>query len=163
VKREYGRRREDLLAALDRVRAAESEARLAHGQVVVKIALPPQANPRSRAEPLAGELAALDVSADPWLSRAARLTGLETGVGQALQQAQATTKALYGLIARRDELRGRLGATQAMAVRRGRAEDTGAAQAYERARLLLWTAPCDLKRAADAVEEYQAAIHGGLR
>ncbi|MEW1842242.1 hypothetical protein AB0392_30230, partial [Nonomuraea angiospora] len=49
VKDEFARRREDLVAALDRVRAAESEARLAHGAVVVKIALPPQAQPRGRA------------------------------------------------------------------------------------------------------------------
>ncbi|NUP83822.1 MAG: hypothetical protein HOV96_40475, partial [Nonomuraea sp.] len=67
VKREFARRREDLVAALDRVRAAESEARLAHGAVVVKIALPPQAQPRSRVQELAGELDALDASADTWV------------------------------------------------------------------------------------------------
>lgn len=163
VKREYGRRREDLVAALDRVRAAESEARLAHGQVVVKIALPPQASPRCRAEDLAAELDALDVSADTWLNRSGRLTALEGAVARALQQAQATAKALYGLVGRRDELRGRLEATQAMAVRRGRAEDPAAVQAYQQARVLLWSAPCDLTRAAEAVDLYQRAIHGGGR
>ncbi|MFI7634145.1 hypothetical protein [Nonomuraea sp. NPDC049400] len=161
VKAEYGRRREDLVAALDRVRAAESEARLAHGAVVVKIALPPQAQPRSRAEPLAAELDALDASADTWVLRAKRLAGLEEEARKAAEQSLATAKALYGLVGRRDELRGRLGACQVMAVRKGLAEDPAAAELYERARVLLWSAPCDLTKAAAAVETYQRAIHGG--
>ncbi|GAB2911246.1 hypothetical protein ACFMQL_24610 [Nonomuraea fastidiosa] len=161
VKAEYARRREDLVAALDRVRAAESEERLAHGAVVVKIALPPQAQPRSRVEPLAAELAALDVSAGTWVLRAKRLAALEDEVRAAEERARTTARALYGLLARRDELRGRLGACQAMAVRKGLAEDPETTERYELARALLWTAPCDLTRAAAAVDDYQRAIHGG--
>ncbi|MEV4574847.1 hypothetical protein AB0K16_16465 [Nonomuraea jabiensis] len=161
VKDEFARRREDLVAALDRVRAAESEARLAHGAVVVKIALPPQAQPRGRAESLAAELDALDASADTWVLRAKRLAALEEEARKAAEQSQNTAKALYGLVSRRDELRGRLGACQVMAVRKGLAEDPAAGELFERARVLLWTAPCDLTRAAAAVETYQRAIHGG--
>ncbi|MFF0324398.1 hypothetical protein ACFYTU_26910 [Nonomuraea angiospora] len=161
VKDEFARRREDLVAALDRVRAAESEARLAHGAVVVKIALPPQAQPRGRAESLAAGLDALDASADTWVLRAKRLAALEEEARRAAEQSQATAKALYGLVSRRDELRGRLGACQVMAVRKGLAEDPAASELFERARVLLWTAPCDLTRAAAAVETYQRAIHGG--
>ncbi|MFF4617098.1 hypothetical protein [Nonomuraea jabiensis] len=161
VKDEFARRREDLVAALDRVRAAESEARLAHGAVVVKIALPPQAQPRGRAESLAAELDALDASADTWVLRAKRLAALEEEARKAAEQSQTTAKALYGLVSRRDELRGRLGACQVMAVRKGLAEDPAASELFERARVLLWTAPCDLTRAAAAVETYQRAIHGG--
>ncbi|MEV0201094.1 hypothetical protein [Nonomuraea sp. NPDC050691] len=163
ARREYGRRREDLAAALDRVRAAESEARLAHGAVVVKIALPARAAPRSRMDALSDELAALDASADDWLARSRRLTALEQAARQAADQALATATAMFGLLGRRDELRGRLGACQAMAVRRGTAEDPEATRLYERARLLLWTAPCDLTKAAEAVDLYQRAIHGGGR
>ncbi|MFB4266757.1 hypothetical protein [Nonomuraea sp. GTA35] len=163
VKGEYARRRENLVAELDRVRAAESEARLAHGAVVVKIALPPQAQPRSRVEGLAGALDALDVSADAWVQRAKRLATLEENARKAAEQALATAKALYGLVGRRDELRGRLGACQAMAVRKGLAEDPAAMELYERARALLWSAPCDLTRAATAVENFQRAISGGKR
>ncbi|MEV0149165.1 MULTISPECIES: hypothetical protein [unclassified Nonomuraea] len=163
ARREYGRRREDLAAALDRVRAAESEARLAHGAVVVKIALPPRAAPTSRVDALRDELAALDASADDWLVRARRLTALEQAARQAAEQARATAAAMYGLVGRRDELRGRLGACQAMAVRRGTAEDPEAIRLHDRARLLLWTAPCDLTKAAEAVDLYQRAIHGGGR
>ncbi|TMR89606.1 hypothetical protein [Nonomuraea basaltis] len=161
VKRDFARRREDLVAALDGVRAAESEARLAHGAVVVKIALPPQAQPRSRVDALAATLDALDVSADTWVLRAKRLAELESDARKAAEQAQATAKALYGLVGRRDELRGRLGACQAMAVRKGMAEDPNASELFERARALLWSAPCDLTKAAAAVETYQRAIHGG--
>ncbi|MEV0995806.1 hypothetical protein [Nonomuraea sp. NPDC050202] len=163
VKGEYARRRENLVAELDRVRAAESEARLAHGAVVVKIALPPQAQPRSRVEGLAGALDALDVSADAWVQRAKRLATLEENARKAAEQALATAKALYGLVGRRDELRGRLDACQAMAVRKGLAEDPAAMELYERARALLWSAPCDLTRAATAVENFQRAISGGKR
>ncbi|MFG1959765.1 hypothetical protein [Nonomuraea sp. NPDC049028] len=163
VSQEYGRRREELVAALDRVRAAESEARVAHGRVVVKIALPPQAQPRSKVDALADELDALDAAPGTWLDRAGRLTALEQGAQQAAQQARATATALMGLLGRRDELRGRLGACQAMAVRKGLAEDPGATELYERARLLLWSAPCDLTKAAQAVDLYQRAIHGGGR
>ncbi|MEU4509457.1 hypothetical protein AB0G05_08190 [Nonomuraea wenchangensis] len=161
VKQEYARRRENLVAALDRVRAAESEARLAHGAVVVKIALPPQAQPRSRVDALADALDALDVSADSWVLRAKRLAGLENDADTAARQAQTTARALYGLVGRRDELRGRLGACQVMAVRKGLAEDPAAAELFDRARALLWSAPCDLTAAAAAVETYQRAIHGG--
>ncbi|MER6944996.1 hypothetical protein ABT294_13315 [Nonomuraea sp. NPDC000554] len=163
VKNDYARRREELSAALDRVRAAESEARLAHGAVVVKIALPPQAQPRSRAESLAADLDALDVSVDGWVTRAGRLATLEQSTQEAAGQARATAKALYGLLGRRDELRGRLGAVEAMAARKGMAEDPDAVRLYEQARLLLWTAPCDLTKAAQAVDLYQRAIHGGKR
>ncbi|WP_344582188.1 hypothetical protein [Nonomuraea roseoviolacea] len=163
ARREYGRRREELAAALDRVRAAESEARLAHGAVVVKIALPARAVPRSRVDALSDELALLDASADDWLARARRLTALEQAARQAADQARATAAAMYGLLGRRDELRGRLGACQAMAVRRGTAEDPEVTRLHERARLLLWTAPCDLTKAAEAVDLYQRAIHGGGR
>ncbi|TYB66116.1 hypothetical protein FXF51_18155 [Nonomuraea sp. PA05] len=163
VKGEYARRRENLLAELDRVRAAESETRLAHGAVVVKIALPPQAQPRSKVDGLAGALDALDASADTWVQRAKRLSALEENARTAAEQALTTAKALYGLVGRRDELRGRLGACQVMAVRKGLAEDPAAMELYERARALLWSAPCDLTRAAAAVENYQRAISGGKR
>ena len=163
VRDEYARRRENLAAALDRVRAAESEARLAHGAVVVKIALPPQAQPRSRVPALAGELSALDASADTWLLRARRLTTLEGQAEEAARQARSTARALHGLIGRRDELRGLLVASQATALRKGMAEDPEAIRLYARARALLWSAPCDLTKAAAAVDQYKRVINGGGR
>ena len=61
-------------------------------------------------------------------------------------------------MSRRDELRGLLGAYQAKAARLGAGEDVGLTERFNRARALLWTAPCDLAAAADAVTGYQQAV-----
>ncbi len=62
------------------------------------------------------------------------------------------------LLDRRDELRGLLGAYQAKAARSGAAEDSELDARFDRAHDLLWTAPCDLSAAADAVTGYQQAV-----
>jgi hypothetical protein len=62
------------------------------------------------------------------------------------------------LVARRDELRGLLGAYKAKAARLGAAENEDLAARYDQARELLWTAPCDLAAATAAVTGYQQAI-----
>jgi len=59
---------------------------------------------------------------------------------------------------KRDELRGLLGAYKAKAARLGAVEDPGLAEYYDRARDLLWTAPCDLAAAEAAVTGYQRAV-----
>jgi hypothetical protein len=51
-----------------------------------------------------------------------------------------------------------LQAYKAKAARLGGAEDFGLTERYDAARELLWTAPCDLGAAADAVAVYQQAI-----
>ncbi|MBM7773430.1 hypothetical protein JOD54_003634 [Actinokineospora baliensis] len=63
-----------------------------------------------------------------------------------------------GLLARREELRGRLAVYLAMAVRVGMAEDPELAAAHRAAHRLLWTAPCDLPEATVAVTTYQNAV-----
>jgi hypothetical protein len=79
------------------------------------------------------------------------LAGLTTGL-------RDTEQAVAGVLGRRAELRGLLGAYQAKAARLGAAEDPGLTERYDRARGLLWTAPCDLAAAADAVTSYQQAV-----
>ncbi len=63
-------------------------------------------------------------------------------------------------MAKRDELRGLLGAYKAKAARLGAVEDSRLAEHYDRARTLLWTAPCDLAAAEAAVAGYQQAVLG---
>jgi len=58
----------------------------------------------------------------------------------------------------RDELRGLLGAYRTRAARSGLAEDTTLSVAYEAARDLLWSAPCDIDLARERVEAYQHAV-----
>jgi hypothetical protein len=79
------------------------------------------------------------------------LAGLTTGL-------RDTERAVAGVLSQRAELRGLLGAYQAKAARLGAAEDAGLTARYDRARGLLWTAPCDLADAADAVTSYQQAV-----
>ena len=67
-------------------------------------------------------------------------------------------RAAVSALARRDELRGLLGAYKAKAARLGGAEDAALAERYYRARDLLWTAPCDLAAAEAAVAGYQQAV-----
>jgi hypothetical protein len=75
--------------------------------------------------------------------------------GRALDQAQRA----YGTpLAARDDLRGLLGAYRTRAARTGHAEDAQLSVAYEAARDLLWSAPCDIALARQRVEEYQHAV-----
>ena len=62
------------------------------------------------------------------------------------------------LLDRRDELRGLLDAYRARAARFGAIEHLELEALHDRARELLWTAPCDLAAAADAVTGYQRAV-----
>jgi hypothetical protein len=58
----------------------------------------------------------------------------------------------------RDEMRGLLEAYRARASRHGVAETPALAAAYQAARDLLWSAPCDLDASGQAVRRYQAAL-----
>ena len=49
-------------------------------------------------------------------------------------------------------------AYKAKAARLGATEDPSLAARYDQARQLLWTAPCDLTAAADAVNRFQRAV-----
>jgi hypothetical protein len=58
----------------------------------------------------------------------------------------------------RNELRGRLDAYHAKALAIGLAEDEQLTRVYERAKELLFTAPCDVAGAEAAVREYQQGL-----
>ncbi|HWD72460.1 MAG TPA: hypothetical protein VG779_08030 [Actinomycetota bacterium] len=66
--------------------------------------------------------------------------------------------AVKGPLDTRNELRGRLDAYHAKALAIGLAEDEGLTEVYERARTLLFTAPCDVAGAEAAVREYQQGL-----
>jgi hypothetical protein len=66
--------------------------------------------------------------------------------------------AVKGPLDTRNELRGRLDAYHAKALAIGLAEDEGLTQVYERARALLFSAPCDVAGAEAAVREYQQGL-----
>jgi hypothetical protein len=103
------------------------------------------------------QLAASGAGGD-WLRVSARLPA----VVEALRQARAATAERHafaaGLLARREELRGRLDAYRMKAASTGRAEEPALVRQYQLARDLLWTAPCDLPAATRAVAAYQRTV-----
>jgi len=109
---------------------------------------------------LAGQLAALDSlnEAGRWSRLASELDLLEEQAAAAATGCRDAERQATALLDRRAELRGLLDAYQAKAVQCGGAEDSGLEECHDRARDLLWTAPCDLPAAADAVVAYQQAV-----
>lgn len=109
---------------------------------------------------LADRLAALDAlkAAGRWPRLASELDLLEGQAEAVARGCREAERQATGLMDRRDELRGLLDAYQARAAKLGGAEDSELDARYDRARDLLWTAPCDLAAAADAVTGYQQAV-----
>jgi hypothetical protein len=141
-------------------RAACEDAAAAWQRAAAKItadALP--AEPSGLAD-LTLRLADLDtmLAAGRWSRLASELDEIERELGAATASLRDTERTVVDAMSRREELRGLLGAYQAKAARLGAAEDPGLAERYDRARGLLWTAPCDLAAAADAVAGYQQAV-----
>jgi hypothetical protein len=150
----------DVTTAAVTARAAQEDAAAAWQRAAAKIAaeaLPAQ--PPVLAD-LTARLADLDslLAAGRWTRLASELEEIERELAAATANLRATERAVVGVMSRRDELRGLLGAYQAKAARLGAAEDPGLTERYDRAHGLLWTAPCDLAAAADAVTGYQQAV-----
>lgn len=166
----YPQRLAALEAAIAGVADAETRARDARELALVKIhdpAVPPlpDAAPDLRAR--LRTLAAPPVPASRrtgvvarWRRYAADVAELEREASGAREAAAAVQEYAGGLIERRDELRGRLDAYKAKALRYGLAEDEELSAAARQARELLWTAPCDLRAATRAVAAYVHALDG---
>ncbi|MEU5875939.1 hypothetical protein [Spirillospora sp. NPDC047279] len=142
------------------VEAAEREAGKVRTTVLVKIENAVLPESPAQADGLRRRLAALaGLRAEcRWLDLAERAAELELAAVTALEQARDHLRLSSGLLDRRGELRGRVEAYRAKAARLGFAEDELLTRLYGEARELLWTAPCDLRRATAAVAEYQRAI-----
>ncbi|MFC5063324.1 hypothetical protein ACFPBZ_13980, partial [Actinomycetospora atypica] len=90
--------------------------------------------------------------------REAGVAAAAAALAAADRRAAEDHEILAGLLDRRAELRGRLGALRAKASARGRSEDLALDELHTRAHDLLWTAPCDLAAATVAVRAYQRAL-----
>ena len=150
-------------AAVAAVTAAREDAAAARERAEAKIAAAGGLPPPAGGAGLEARLAALGTlrAAGRWARLAAELDTIEAEAATAAQRCRETQRAAEALLARRDELRGLLGAYQAKAARLGAAENTELSTLYLQAQDLLWTAPCDLDASAAAVMGYQRAI-GGL-
>lgn len=152
-------------AVLDLLREAEAEARAVRDEVLVKIAAPALPDLPGSSAALADRLAAVTrprpgaaARGGGWRETAQRVADLERAAGAALERAHETTGLIRGLLDRREELRGRLRAYRVKASRLGHAEDAELARSYQQARELLWTSPCDLRKATVALTAYQRAV-----
>lgn len=147
-----------LRAAADSAGAARADALLAWQRTAAKVVTVPPV-PSFAADP-AVRLALVEslLAAGRWTRLAAELDLLEGELATATSEFHESERTAVALLGRRDELRGLLNAYKAKAGRLGAAEDEALAGQYDQARELLWTAPCDLGAAADAVTSYQRAV-----
>ncbi|MFI0480473.1 hypothetical protein [Actinomadura sp. 9N215] len=148
-------------ASIEEVESTERRACEAHATALVKILSPNLPAPsQGLGVALRDRLAALERlrEAGRWVELAGRFAELERAAADALERARGDLRLSAGLLDRRGELRGRLEAYRAKAARLGVVEDEQLTELYGEARDMLWTAPCDLRRATTVLAEYQRAL-----
>ncbi|MDR3083580.1 MAG: hypothetical protein LBV60_22130 [Streptomyces sp.] len=146
----------DVLGRADRTLA---EARSARGEVLAKIAaseVPAVSGPPTVLQEQLTTAAEYRRHAQ-WHRLSPLLESLERKAEDELLRARESLTAVTAPLAVRAELRGRLDAYQAKIARHGLAEDPLLIERYDAARRMLWSAPCDLRVAEQAVLRYQQA------
>ncbi|MEU1281158.1 hypothetical protein [Streptomyces sp. NPDC005805] len=147
----------DVLSRADRTL---SEARAARGEVLAKIAaseVPAVSGPPTVLQERLATAAEFRRHAQ-WHRLSPLLESLEREAEDELHRARESLTAVTAPLAVRAELRGRLDAYKAKAARHGTAEDPLLIERYDAARRMLWSAPCDLRAAEQAVLRYQYAV-----
>ncbi|GAA2500398.1 hypothetical protein [Streptomyces longisporus] len=146
----------DVLSRADRTLA---EARNARGEVLAKIAateVPVVSGPPTVLQEQLATAAEYRRHAQ-WHRLSPLLESLEQKAEDELLRARESLTAVTAPLAVRAELRGRLDAYKAKVARLGYAEDPFLIERYDAARRMLWSAPCDLRVAEQAVLRYQQA------
>ncbi|MFF3937883.1 coiled-coil domain-containing protein [Streptomyces phaeofaciens] len=146
----------DMLSRADRTLA---EARTARGEVLAKIAateVPVVSGPPTVLQEQLATAAEYRRHAQ-WHRLSPLLESLEQKAEDELLRARESLTAVTQPLAVRAELRGRLDAYKAKVARLGLAEDPFLIERYDAARRMLWSAPCDLRVAGQAVLRYQQA------
>ncbi|MEU6995292.1 hypothetical protein ABZ953_32135 [Streptomyces sp. NPDC046465] len=151
----------DVLSRADRTLA---EARSARGEVLAKIAaseVPAVSGPPTALQEQLAMASDYRRSAQ-WHRLSPLLESLEEKAEDELLRARESLSAVTAPLAVRAELRGRLDAYKAKVARLGHAEDPFLIERYDAARRMLWSAPCDLRVAEQAVLRYQQAAAEAL-
>ncbi|MFJ1597898.1 hypothetical protein [Streptomyces sp. NPDC088261] len=146
----------DVVSRADRTLA---EARAARGEVLAKIAaseVPAVSGPPIVLHERLSTAAEYRRHAQ-WHRLSPLLESLEREAEDELLRARESLTAVTQPLAVRAELRGRLDAYKAKVARHGMAEDPVLIERYDAARRMLWSAPCDLRVAEQAVLRYQQA------
>ncbi|MFK0151759.1 hypothetical protein ACIQVL_06815 [Streptomyces sp. NPDC090499] len=147
----------DVLSRADRTLA---EARTARGEVLAKIAateVPVVSGPPTVLQEQLATAAEYRRGAQ-WHRLSPLLESLEQKAEDELLRARESLTAVTAPLAVRAELRGRLDAYKAKVARHGLAEDPFLVERYDAARRMLWSAPCDLRVAEQAVLRYQQSV-----
>ncbi len=149
-----------LMTAAATAHSAAEDSAAAWQRAAARIAAAAMPPPPPAAADLSARLAGLGTLLDGgrWTRLASELDLIEKELTAATANSRDAERAVAALLDRRDELRGLLDAYKAKSGRMGVAEDPALAERYDRARNLLWTAPCDLASAAGAVTSYQQAV-----
>ncbi|MEU9131529.1 hypothetical protein AB0D08_26055 [Kitasatospora sp. NPDC048540] len=145
---------------LQRADATLTEARRARGEVLAKIAateVPAVPGPTSALRERIRHAVECQQTGQ-WYRLGPLLDALEDAAAKELNRARQALTEVAQPLAVRAELRGRLEAYKAMAARLGLAEDPEVVERFEKARWLLWSAPCDLRAGAEAVARFQQAL-----
>ena len=147
-------------AAVTAASGARQDAEVARQRAAAKVSPAGTLPPLPDLAALSGRLAALDGlrAEGRWSRLATELDTVQRQAEQAARRCRDAERAATAQLDRREELRGLLDAYQAKAARLGGTEDAPLGQLYRQARELLWTAPCDVTAAADAVTSYQRAV-----
>lgn len=145
-------RRTTLGRAVDELAAAEDLALRARALAADRILGPRLGSFVAEAAALRSALGAAGHLSD------ADATALHGRVAAAARRAVDAREFADGLIQRRDELRGRVTAYDALAVRLGVAEEPDVVTTKRAARDLLWSKPCDLRAATMATTAYLRCV-----
>ncbi|MGW6690099.1 hypothetical protein [Streptomyces sp. NPDC054961] len=151
----------DVLSRADRTLA---EARKARAEVLAKIAaseVPAVSGPPTALQEQLSAAAEYRRRSQ-WHRLSPLLESLEVRAEEELLRARESLTAVTAPLAVRAELRGRLDAYKAKVARHGMAEDPLLIERYDAARRMLWSAPCDLRAAEQAVWRYQQATAESL-
>lgn len=149
-----------LRSAIDDVEQVVRRAQNLRVRVVAKVASPVAIDVPDPVAGLREAVTRMDLLRDQeaWRGLGARLGQLQCSVHEAGDDARERERNLAGLLRRRAELRGRLDAFRARAVRLGVAEHERLVESHGRAHWELWNAPCDLRAATVALSAYQRTL-----
>jgi hypothetical protein len=159
VRKDADRQLAELASAVAAATQAWQDATAARERAAARIVI----SANSQLPDVAGLASRLDTL--PALKAAGRWTRLASELDLIGKQVAATTKQCRDaeaqaadLVNQRNEMRGLLDAYRAKAGGLGAAENAELDTSYQRAKDLLWTAPCDLSAASAAVNGYQQAV-----
>ncbi|MDE3722546.1 hypothetical protein PWG71_14220 [Nocardiopsis sp. N85] len=151
-----------LVSAIDDLESSLVSLRELRAHVVTRIREPEAVDVPDPVPALRARIDAMDAlrAHGRWRELGVLLGEVQAAVHAASDDARERRENLEGLLARRAELRGRLDAYRARAVRLGLAEDERASGLHDRAHRALWTAPGDLRAATVALSAYRRALEG---